>query len=63
MARIDLVCQKCEHAFKAVACIPVAEQLRCPQCGSTNLHQTFASYMRNGPLTGPKCGEPSQKVG
>lgn len=63
MARIDLACQECRHTFKAGACIPVAEPLRCPQCGSVDVHQTFSSYMRNGPLSGPKCGEPTLRVG
>jgi len=60
MAEIDLVCRDCSHAFQIVTrvtSVGVKErQKRCPGCGSRNVRQTFASYLRNGPLSSPECG-------
>jgi putative FmdB family regulatory protein len=59
MAQIDLVCQDCDHTFKVVTRLAIKEkQKRCPQCGSENTRQSFASYLRNGPLSSPICGAP-----
>ena len=33
------------------------EQKHCPECGSESVRQTFASYLRNGPLLDPKWGD------
>jgi len=57
MARMDLICSQCKHAFQ----VPVTNNLKneekqCPQCGSESVRQTFASYLRNGPLLDPKWG-------
>lgn len=60
MARIDLVCQECKHTFRVLTRTAIKErQKRCPECGSTNVHQTFASYLRNGSLSNPSCGAPA----
>jgi putative FmdB family regulatory protein len=59
MAHIDLVCQDCQHSFAVLtrgAMKP--QQKRCPECGSDHIRQTFASYLRNGPLSDPNCGAP-----
>ena len=59
MARIDLVCQECQHAFEVVTRLAIKpQQKRCPQCRSGSVRQTLASYLRNGPLSHPNCGAP-----
>jgi len=60
-ARVDLVCRECKHAFEVETRIAlVSAQKRCPKCGSRFVRQTFASYLRNGPLSDPRCGGPSR---
>jgi rRNA maturation endonuclease Nob1 len=60
MAEVDLVCRDCDHAFRVVTRVTgvgVKErQKQCPACGSHSVRQTFASYLRNGPLSSPACG-------
>jgi putative FmdB family regulatory protein len=54
MARMDLVCKTCRHTFTVATRNHLKdEEKRCPQCGSASVRQTFASYMRNGPLLDP----------
>jgi putative FmdB family regulatory protein len=57
MARFDLVCRDCDHAFEMLTRVAIRDsQKRCPGCGSTNVRQTLASYLRNGALLDPDCG-------
>lgn len=57
MARLDLRCRDCKHAFALVTRGVVAEKRKCcPECGSTNIRQTLGSYLENGPLSSPICG-------
>ena len=60
MAKIDLVCRDCKHAFEVVTRVTgVAikeRQKRCPQCGSGDIRQTLSSFLRNGPLSDAECG-------
>jgi len=57
MIRLDLVCSNCKHSFQMEATtILKDEEKRCPNCGSETVRQTFASYLRNGPLLDPKWG-------
>jgi putative FmdB family regulatory protein len=59
MAIVDLRCRACDHAFQLVTRGAVKQkQKQCPSCGSKDVRQTFGSYLRNGPLSDPKCGEP-----
>jgi putative FmdB family regulatory protein len=59
MAQIDLVCSECKHAFEVVTKGAIkGKQKRCPKCDSDSVRQTFASYLRNGPLSDPDCGSP-----
>lgn len=61
MARIDLVCQDCKHVFRVLTRAAIRDkQKQCPECGARNVRQTFASYVRNGPLSSPDCGAPVQ---
>ncbi len=62
MARIDLVCRDCGHAFTVTTRVAIREkQRRCPECASSGIRQTLASYLRNGPLSNPSCGAPAQR--
>jgi DNA-directed RNA polymerase subunit RPC12/RpoP len=57
MIRLDLVCSTCRHSFQLEAATTLKdEEKRCPKCGSESTRQTFASYLRNGPLLDPKWG-------
>jgi uncharacterized paraquat-inducible protein A len=59
MAQIDLVCSECKHCFQVVTQDAIkSKQKRCPRCESELVRQTFASYLRNGPLSSPDCGTP-----
>jgi putative FmdB family regulatory protein len=59
LAYIELVCRDCEHAFEVVTSVAIKlNQKRCPKCGSEDIRQTFTSYLRNGPLSSPRCGTP-----
>lgn len=60
MAHIDIVCKDCKHSFGVVTRVAIKpRQKRCPKCDSENVRQSFASYLRNGPLSDPNCGAPS----
>jgi len=64
MAHLDLVCRDCGHRFEVVTRVAIREkQKRCPECRSQNVRQTVASYLRNGPLSGPSCGAPRRSSG
>ncbi len=57
MADIDLVCNDCKHTFGVVTRGAIKDrQKRCPKCGSRNVRQTLASFLRNGSLSNPQCG-------
>ena len=57
MIRMDLVCSKCKHTFELQAETNLKdEEKTCPECGSDRVRQTFASYLRNGPLLDPRWG-------
>jgi putative FmdB family regulatory protein len=59
MAIVDLKCRACEHAFQLVTRGAVKDKQKCcPSCGSRDVRQTFLSFLRNGALSDPKCGEP-----
>jgi putative FmdB family regulatory protein len=63
MARLDLVCLDCRHAFEVLPRVAIKpKQKRCPECGSEHTRQTVASYLRNGPLSNPDCGAPSRTI-
>lgn len=56
--RFDLVCSACGREFAVEADRPPTDdERRCPDCGSDRVRQTFASYVRNGPLLDPKWGQ------
>lgn len=58
MAQVDLVCSKCKKAFEVTTFSPLTkEQKRCPECSSDTVRQTFASYVRNGPVFDPHWGQ------
>ena len=57
MARLDLVCSACNHTFQMVTKTLLKDDEKCcPECGSASVRQTFASYLRNGPLLDPRWG-------
>jgi len=57
MATFDLICKECGCAFTVTTRAAIKErQKRCPECRSQSVRQTFASYLRNGPLSSPTCG-------
>ncbi|OFW58168.1 MAG: hypothetical protein A2133_00650 [Actinobacteria bacterium RBG_16_64_13] len=58
MAKLDLVCGACKHTFEVVTGNLLRdEEKNCPRCGSDSVRQTFASYLRNGPLLDPKWAD------
>jgi putative FmdB family regulatory protein len=64
MATIDLNCRECGHSFQVITRTAIkAKQKRCPECRSVNVRQSFASYLRNGPLSSPSCGAPQRSSG
>ena len=59
MAIVDLKCVACDHTFQLVTRGAVKEKQKCcPSCGSKEIRQSFSSYLRNGALSNPRCGEP-----
>ena len=59
MAHFDLICKDCGHRFELVTGGAIREkQKRCKECDSENIRQSFCSYLQNGPLSSPTCGEP-----
>lgn len=58
MAHFDLICKDCGKRFQLVTGGAIKkQQKRCAGCGSENIRQTFTSYLQNGPLSSPTCGE------
>ncbi len=58
MAHFDLICRDCGHRFQLVTGGAIrTKQRRCRACGSRNIRQTFSSYLQNGSLSSPTCGE------
>jgi len=58
MMKLDLICRTCKHAFTLEAQTTLKDKSkRCPECDSLSVRQTFASYMRNGPLLDPELAE------
>jgi len=56
-AGFDFICGDCGQAFEVTADVPI-DRLKgsCPRCGSDSTRQTFASFLRNGPLLDPLWG-------
>ena len=64
MAKLDLVCSTCKQSFQIQAeTVLKDEEKNCPACGSASTRQTFASYLRNGPLLDPKWGHTQERSG
>lgn len=60
MAVFDLNCKSCGHKWQLVTRSSIkAPQKKCPSCKSTDIKQSFGSYLRNGPLSDPNCGAPA----
>lgn len=58
MASFTLICKDCGHHTQLVTgCAIKDKQKRCKACGSDNVRQSFGSYLANGPLSSPTCGE------
>ena len=58
MAVIDMVCRDCGHRTRVVTGGAIRpEQKVCEACGSAHMRQTFWSYLSNGALSDPLCGE------
>jgi putative FmdB family regulatory protein len=58
MAHFDLTCKDCGHRFELVTGGAIRKkQKRCKECGSENIRQSLLSYLQNGPLSSPTCGE------
>jgi rRNA maturation endonuclease Nob1 len=64
MHRLDLVCSACGHSFHLEAATVLKDEEKCcPDCGAATTRQTFASYLRNGPLLDPKWGQTRERSG
>ena len=51
MRSFDLICNECRHRYHVESDSAwVEEDKHCPECGTDTVHQTFKSYLRNGPL-------------
>jgi hypothetical protein len=58
MAHFTLICKDCGHRAQVVTGGAIKKkQKRCQKCGSENIRQSFGSYLANGPLSSPTCGE------
>lgn len=61
MAIFDLRCRACRTTSQIVTRGAIKErQKRCGACGSTDVRQSFGSFLRNGPLANPSCGAPAR---
>ena len=58
MAHFDLICNECKHSSVVTRAAIRDKQKQCPECESTNVRQSFGSYLQNGPLSSPTCGAP-----
>ena len=49
MATYDMVCSKCQNTFEVLRRRGVLRDKDriCPECGSSDTRQTFASFLRN----------------
>ena len=66
MAYFDLICRDCGHRFQLATGGAIRKkQKHCPECRSKNIRQTFGSFLQNGSLSSPTCGEhrPSSAYG
>jgi putative FmdB family regulatory protein len=57
LATYDMICNKCSHAFE----VSNQEFLRdrdkvCPECASTEVRQTFSSFLRHFGSGSSSCG-------
>ena len=51
MGSFDLICNGCRHRYTVGSATAWVDQDKhCPECGTVAVHQTFRSYLRNGPL-------------
>jgi transposase-like protein len=58
MAVIDMVCRNCGAKTRVVTGRALRrEQKVCGSCGSAHVRQTLMSYLGNGALSDPRCGE------
>jgi rRNA maturation endonuclease Nob1 len=58
MAHFAIICKDCGERFQLVTGGALKQrQKRCKACGSENIRQTLSSYLANGPLSSPTCGE------
>jgi putative FmdB family regulatory protein len=50
MAQYDFICNECGHLFEVFSKGFIKEhEKKCPNCGSLQVRQKFASFLRNGP--------------
>lgn len=64
MGYFTLICKDCGHKFQLVTGGAIKQkQKRCAKCGSKDIRQTLGSYLANGPLSSPTCGEPRPTSG
>ena len=48
MATYDLVCEACGHDFEVFRQGFLSDEDHlCPECGSTQVHQKFTSFLKN----------------
>ena len=58
MAYFTLICKDCGHKSDLTTSGAIKQkQKRCRKCGSENIRQSLGSYLANGPLSSPTCGE------
>jgi rRNA maturation endonuclease Nob1 len=58
MASFTLICKDCGHKSELITGGAIKkQQKRCQACGSENVRQSLVSYLANGPLSSPTCGE------
>jgi putative FmdB family regulatory protein len=48
LSTYDLICTKCNHSYEVYRQgFPRDKDKACPECGSAETRQTFASFLRN----------------
>jgi hypothetical protein len=58
MAYFILICKDCGARYQLVTGGVIKKKQRlCKECGSENIRQSLGSYLANGPLSSPTCGE------
>jgi putative FmdB family regulatory protein len=57
MASYDLICEHCGHVFEVFRQGFLRDQDKvCPECGATEVHQKFSSFLRHlGGASGGDC--------